>query len=96
MVNHAVMVFPQSVEQPNAVQPCTLIEMAPLHHRSGFLGNSAGAVSIRQLLEKVAQSNATVLINGESGTGKELVARTLHDLSDRRRSEEHTSELQSH
>ena len=84
MVNHAVMVFPQSVEQPNAVQPCTLIEMAPLHHRSGFLGNSAGAVSIRQLLEKVTRSNATVLINGESGTGKELVARTLHDLSDRR------------
>ena len=52
--------------------------MAPLHHRSGFLGNSAGAVSIRQLLEKVAQSNATVLINGESGTGKELVAQSLH------------------
>jgi sigma-54 specific flagellar transcriptional regulator A len=36
------------------------------------------------LLEKVATSNATVWINGESGTGKELVARTLHEWSDRR------------
>jgi sigma-54 specific flagellar transcriptional regulator A len=58
--------------------------MADSLPRSSFLGTSPGAVSIRQLLEKVATSNATVLINGESGTGKELVARTLHEWSDRR------------
>ena len=58
--------------------------MADSLPRSSFLGTSPGAVSIRLLLEKVATSNATVLINGESGTGKELVARTLHEWSDRR------------
>jgi DNA-binding NtrC family response regulator len=36
------------------------------------------------LLEKVAASTSTVLVQGESGTGKELVARAVHDLSERR------------
>jgi two-component system NtrC family response regulator len=38
---------------------------------------------ILRVIEKVASSNATVLLLGESGTGKELLARALHDLSRR-------------
>ena len=49
-----------------------------------FLGNSPSALAIRHLIERVAPSSATVLITGESGTGKELVARALHDQSERR------------
>jgi sigma-54 dependent transcriptional regulator, flagellar regulatory protein len=48
-----------------------------------YLGASAAAQAIRGLVAKVAPSMATVLITGESGTGKELVARGLHDLSER-------------
>ncbi|MCX7726325.1 MAG: PAS domain S-box protein [Chitinispirillaceae bacterium] len=39
---------------------------------------------IFDILPEVAQANATVLIVGESGTGKELIARSLHELSDRK------------
>ncbi len=47
-------------------------------------GKSQAIVSIRKLIDQVAESDATVLILGESGTGKEVVARALHDASFRR------------
>ena len=50
---------------------------------TSFKGASEAAQSIRDLISRVANSTATVLIPGESGTGKELVARALHDESSR-------------
>src|SRR5260221_11984205 len=47
---------------------------------SGYelLGRSPAMEQLRQLIRKVARTQATVLIHGESGTGKELVARALY------------------
>ncbi|MCB9598463.1 MAG: sigma-54-dependent Fis family transcriptional regulator [Sandaracinaceae bacterium] len=47
-------------------------------------GVSAAIAEVRELLTRIAPSEATVLITGESGTGKELAARTIHALSPRR------------
>lgn len=48
-----------------------------------LIGSSAAMQELRQQIEQVAKTNATVLILGESGTGKELVARGVHLLSTR-------------
>jgi sigma-54 dependent transcriptional regulator, flagellar regulatory protein len=51
--------------------------------RVRLTGNSGAVRHVRQLIEQVADFDTNVLITGESGTGKELVARTIHELSDR-------------
>jgi DNA-binding NtrC family response regulator len=48
-----------------------------------LIGNTPAMHKVRILIEKVAPTNSTVLILGETGTGKELVARALHDNSNR-------------
>ena len=48
-----------------------------------IVGNSDAIVRVRELIDKVAKSEARVLITGENGTGKELVARWLHCKSRR-------------
>tara|TARA_A100001015_G_scaffold143963_1_gene159777 strand:+ start:324 stop:1184 length:861 start_codon:yes stop_codon:yes gene_type:complete len=48
-----------------------------------IVGHSADINELRGLIKVVGPSDATALILGESGTGKELVARALHDCSDR-------------
>ena len=50
---------------------------------SGMVGSSRPMRDVFQRIDKVAPTDATVLIVGESGTGKELVARAIHDKSSR-------------
>jgi two-component system response regulator PilR (NtrC family) len=49
-----------------------------------IIGNSPAICEVRRLVQIYARNDATVLLTGETGTGKDLVAKTIHDLSDRR------------
>jgi len=52
---------------------------------SGIVGQSSGLKNVLQVVEMVAATNATVLLLGETGTGKELVARAIHERSQRQK-----------
>src|SRR5882724_5931312 len=53
--------------------------------RGALIGNSEAMQRVRAMIEKVSETDATVLVRGESGTGKELVARELHERNSARR-----------
>ena len=53
------------------------------HSGGSFVGSSPAADKVKQMISKVASTEATVLLTGRSGTGKEIAARMLHDLSPR-------------
>lgn len=54
-----------------------------VHHVAEIVGESPAIGRVKMLIDKVASSDARVLITGANGTGKELVARWLHEKSDR-------------
>jgi DNA-binding NtrC family response regulator len=59
-------------------------EVALRHTSRRILGDSAAIERVLELVDAAARSRATVLLEGESGTGKEVIAREIHELSDRR------------
>src|SRR4051794_2700745 len=61
-----------------------LRSMTEMNAPRPLVGTSAIMAEVKQRIELVAQSSATVLIRGESGTGKEVVARGIHAASARR------------
>jgi two-component system NtrC family response regulator len=58
-------------------------ELQSRYHFGNLIGKSKSMQEIFQTIQKVAPTNATVLIEGESGTGKELVAKSIHFNSTR-------------
>jgi two-component system NtrC family response regulator len=61
-----------------------LQSMQPPDSLSGLMTRDPGMLKVCRTVEKVATSNATVMLLGESGTGKEVLARGLHQASQRR------------
>ena len=52
-------------------------------HFGKIIGNSPKMLSVYDMIRQVARTTTNILLSGESGTGKELVARAIHDESDR-------------
>ena len=67
----------------NVSQPLTTI--SPASSLPGMVFSSRAMCEVARNIERIKDSNSTILVTGESGTGKELVARAIHRLS--RRSE---------
>jgi two-component system, NtrC family, response regulator HydG len=68
------------IQQNKALQQ----QLDDLRAKGQAIGASPAFRRMLSLVEQVAESSATVLIQGESGAGKELVARTIHERSARR------------
>jgi two-component system, NtrC family, response regulator HydG len=67
------------IEQNRALKK----QLEDIRAKGQMIGDSPSWRRMMTLVEQVADSSATVLIQGESGTGKELVARTIHERSAR-------------
>jgi DNA-binding NtrC family response regulator len=73
-----------AVYPPSIVEGCAAMQAADELGGHGLLrGSSNEMLKLYHLLEKVAPTDATVLIVGETGSGKELVANTIHQTSGR-------------
>jgi two-component system, NtrC family, response regulator HydG len=68
------------IEQNRALKK----QLEDIRAKGQMIGDSPSWRRMMTLVEQVADSSATVLIQGESGSGKELVARTIHERSARR------------
>ena len=58
-------------------------QLAAANEMAGIIGNCRALTDVLNQIRQVASTDATVMIQGESGTGKELMARAIHDLSNR-------------
>ena len=77
---HEVASLTEKLEQENAYLQ---EEVRADYNHKEIVGNSSAIQNIIQKIGLVGPTDATVLITGESGTGKELIARAIHDASDR-------------
>ncbi len=58
-------------------------EIKSLHNFDEIVGSSSGLTRVLERVQRVSPTDASVLITGESGTGKELIARAIHNASNR-------------
>ncbi len=83
---HLLVLVRRALSRRRLVAENALLKEEQLQRLGGpaIVGGSEAMARVMATVRKVAPTQATVLLQGESGTGKELVARALHDQSNRR------------
>ena len=84
-LNRLLITLRNALEKKNLTTENKVLKKA-VKLQSQMIGESEPMLAVKDMIEKVAPTNARVLITGENGTGKELVARQLHEFSSRNRS----------
>jgi two-component system nitrogen regulation response regulator NtrX len=84
-LNRILVTIKNALEKTNLVEETKVLKNQIKKHSKNYniIGNSEPLAKIRDMIEKVAPSEARVLITGPNGSGKELVARQLHEHSAR-------------
>ena len=81
-LNRLLITLRKALDKKNLTSENKVLKKA-VKVQNKMIGESAPMLQVKDMIGKVAPTNARVLITGENGTGKELVARQLHELSPR-------------
>ena len=81
-LNRLLLTVRNALEKRNLTAENKVLKKA-VKIQSQMIGESQAMLNVKDMIAKVAPTNARVLITGENGTGKELVARQLHELNTR-------------
>ena len=81
-LNRLLITIKNALDNSNLTQETKLLKKK-INGTIEMIGNSPEINDVKSVIEKVAPTQAIVLITGENGTGKELVAKWLHQKSDR-------------
>ena len=80
-LNRILITLKNATDKANLVTQTKILKKKV--YGSDMVGTSDGIMHVKQMIEKVAPTDASVLIMGPNGSGKELVARNLHQQSQR-------------
>lgn len=81
-LNRLLVTVKNALEKKNLVKE-TKVLRRKVQSKNQMIGKSVAIERVRDMIERVAPTEARVLITGENGTGKEVVARLIHEKSNR-------------
>jgi two-component system nitrogen regulation response regulator NtrX len=81
-LNRLLVTIRHAIEKKNLIIETKTLRKK-VKQKYSMVGTSKGMLNLKEMIEKVAPTNARVLIIGENGTGKELVARSIFENSQR-------------
>lgn len=86
-LNRLLITVRNALDQKDLVEETKVLKKKVFNAKlNDIIGESEAINSVKSMISKVAQTDARVLITGPNGTGKELVARNLHENSNRKKS----------